>query len=205
MCQVIERKGELRVLRTLSGASQNGTRMVQLRGFPALVSLAGGRQESGWFLVVIDPGQKVYWWQFGVTPDPNPWVEAFNRECLVSVGTKQLGVFCSTYGGLNAVIAKKTYTTESGIAKLVESEFAQRVPSLDRGMNYFEKNITLQPVLGRDFFFESGRADAIRQPRLLSVNRVGEDWQIVMAGARQLVMKVILSSDLTVRGSSVVR
>ena len=202
---VIEHKGELRVLRTLSGASQNGSSAIELRGFPSFVSLSGGRQENGWFLVVTEQNQKLYWWRFVLASDAASAAEWFTRSCLVHVGTKLLGVFCTTNSSLLAAKSTQTYSTASGITKLVESEFAQKASRLDSGIDYFDQNLALQPVLGKGFFSEPGRADSISQVRLLSVNRTGEDWQVLVAGARQLVTRVTLSSDFTVRGSAVVR
>ena len=174
---------------------------IRVQTIPATVQLAGGRTEEGRFLVLNDPSQKVYWWRFLAGAPPataDADAAEFERMCSVAPGKGQFAVFCATNRSILVAIAKKTYSDESDLPRLVEAEFNQRASHLDTGFDYFDKVLDLWPVLGPDFFSEPGRADALRRIPFHSIQQQGDSWELLVGGAAGQSAQLKLSPALNI-------
>jgi len=202
-CQILKME-QPKLLKTLKATQAGGQTDVNLSIIPATVTLAGGRQEQGWFAVVTDPRQKLYWWRFqvGTYIEGNSFpADEFTRSCLVYVQAQKLSVFCSTSRHLLVGSSTKAYSAETAIPDLVRSEFNQRAPALDTGFDFFDKAINLWPILGSDFFFEPGRANSIDRVGLRAVSRSDDKWEIIVTGAGQASSRLTFSPDFTLLSS----
>jgi hypothetical protein len=191
--------------RTVKANSSSGQTDVNVSIVPATVMLAGERREQGWFTVVSDPRQKLYWWRFqtGTYIEGNSFpLDEFMRSCTAYVATQQLVVLCTTARHLLIATSAQTYATDAALPGLVRAEFNKRAARLDTGFDYFDKTLNLWTTLGPDFFAEPGRANSIERIALRSVTRAGDNWEVVVAGAGQAAAKLILSPDFTLRQSA---
>ena len=190
--------------RTVKASRDGGQTDVNLSVIPASVTLAGGRREQGWFMVVTDPRQKLYWWRFQtgtfVAGNSLP-VDEFIRGCMVYAATQKLVVFCSTSRHVLIGISSEVYPSDAALPGLVRSAFDRRAPGLDTGFAYFDKTLNLWSTLGSDFFFEPGRADSIDQIGLRSVTRSDDKWELIVAGAGQASAKLTFSPDFSLQDS----
>ncbi len=202
--QVIKRD-DAKFLKTIKAGQADNQTEVKVWVIPAAVTLAGGRSEQGRFLIVSEPHQKLYWWRFeaGIYPAGSTFpADEFVRQCRVHLADRKLVVFCTISRNLVVGASSETYSTESAIPELVASQFNRRAAQLDTGLDYFDKAINLWMTVGSDFFLESGRADA-SPIGLQSVTRTNDGWQVTVAGSRQRLARITLSSDFSLQESLV--
>ena len=172
---------------------------VEILMAPARVLLADQRVDEGWFLIVADPVQKLYWWRFQTgSPDAAPESAAveFGRSCKAVKATGELAVFCATDRRIMASVSKRKYTDDNGLADAVKAEFDRRAAVLDEGFDYFDKVHNLYPALGPDFFVEAGRAQNAGRIRFESIKRVPTGWELVIAVRTDRTATLMLSPSL---------
>jgi hypothetical protein len=201
----VVRSGESDVPRTVKATRTGGQTEVAVSVLPATVRLAADREDRGWFLVVTDPAQHLFWWRFqaGTYEAGSSFpADEFAGSCRVHVAPGQLAVFCTTARHLLIGVSERRYPDPAAIPGLVRAEFDGRAARLDTGFDYFDKAVNLWPILGSDFFFEPGRSDSITGVDLRSVSRAGDRWEVVVGGAGKAAAKLTLGADFSVLESA---
>ena len=186
--------------RVFQASKATGQAELTVSIIPATVTLAGGRREEGWFTVVSEPLQKLFWWRFqaGTVEAGSSFpVDEFINRCASYVESKQLLVFCTTARRLLIASSTQTYDADAALPGLVRADFNRRAARLDTGFDYFDRNLDLWKPLGVDFFSEPGRANSIPHIGVRSVARVGQNWEVVVTGAGKAAAKLRLSPDFT--------
>jgi len=181
---------------------------IQLFVVPAQVNLAGGRADEGWFLIVTDPAQRLYWWRFQ-TGTANTSAETaggeFRRSCKAVTAPSELAVFCATDRRIMAAVSKRVYSDVNGLGDLVKAEFDRRAATLDTGFDYFDKVHNLWPALGPDFFMEPGHAQNQGLINFDSIQRVAAGWELSVSVRRGRGARVMLSPGLDLVSAGVAR
>jgi hypothetical protein len=173
---------------------------------PATVKLAGGRTESGRFVVLTDSAQKLYWWRFVTGAPPAAAAAAaddFAKNCLAVPATGELAVFCTTDRSLMMAISKKTFSDASQVPNLVQEEFNRAAGKYDTGFDYFDKVLNLWPTLGPSFFLQSGHAESLQSMPIVSAKPVGSGWEVLIGGAGGQTAKLTLSGALELQSHTV--